>query len=413
LTALGGGSAYYQALFAERGIKPDVDDPFAALSRLPLLDKAAIRANREVMRPRGSGGGYRTMATGGSTGEPLVFAVDRAREAFDKAGRMRAHRWFGVEPGEKEVYVWGAPIGNVRQAWGRGLRDFVLNDRLLSAFDLSPATARSYVRRMERFDPACVFGYPSSIAQLGAMARAEGLRPRLGNLKVVFVTGEVLDAEQRRAIESFFGVPVTDGYGGRDSGFCAHECPARRMHVTAEHVIVEVVDSRGEPAAVGEVGEIVVTNLDNLATPFVRYRTGDLGATSDERCPCGRALPVIGRIQGRRTDHLVAADGSLRHALSAIYVLRGLGGILQFQIHQRRDRSVDLRIAPDGELNETTRRRAAAGIRECLGDAVEVRWHVVERIEASESGKFRHVVSDAVEGAVGEVRESELIAGPG
>jgi len=397
LNGVSAGSAYYRRLFAERGIDTHSTDPFEALSRLPLLNKGAIRSHLAEMAACSGQGAFRVMSTGGSTGEPLVFRVNRRREAFDKSARMRAHRWFGVEPGAKEVYVWGVPIGRRRQDRWRSVRDFLLNDLLISAFDVSPAAVRAYLGRIESFDPECIFGYPSSVSKMCDFARAEGLAPRLERLRAVFVTGEVLDAGQRRSIESFFGVPVADGYGGRDAGFCAHQCPAGLMHVTSEHVIVEVVDGDGRPMPMGQVGELVVTNLDNLATPFIRYRTGDMGALLDESCPCGRGLGVIGRLEGRRTDHLVAGDGALRHALSVIYVLRDLPGVGQFQVHQRSDRSIDLKIVPHGGFDEAARSRAIAGVRDCLGETIAVRVDVVERIDPQTSGKYRHVVSDAAD----------------
>ena len=395
LCHLGDVCTYYRRWFNTNGLDARGDDPFTILSALPLLDKNDLRAHARDLTPEQVPGGARTMTTGGSTGEPLTFRVDRRREAYDKAARMRSHRWFGVEPGDPEVYLWAAPIANRRQDLLRSIRDFFVNDLLLSAFDLSPERMQRYLGRIETFNPACIFGYPSSVALICNWATEHGLRVRLPRLKAVFVTGEVLDDQQRLAIESFFQVPVANGYGGRESGLCAHQCPAGGMHVTSEHVILEILDEDGQSLEPGQVGEIVVTNLDNLATPFIRYRTGDMGALTDHPCSCGRGSEMLADVRGRRTDHLVAADGSLRHALSAIYVLRGIEDIRQFQICQRADRSIDLHIAPHGSLREQGRARALAGIQKCVGASLPIRLHVTDRIIAQASGKYRYVVSEA------------------
>jgi phenylacetate-CoA ligase len=249
---------------------------------------------------------------------------------------------------------------------------------------------------LERFDPVCLFGYASSMATLCDLMDDAGWRPRLPALRAVFTTGEVLDAGQRERLRSFFGVPVADGYGGRDSGSCAHECPAGRMHITAEHVILEIVNDAGRPLPTGATGEIAITNLDNWATPFIRYRTGDVGRLSDEPCPCGRMLEVMDVVQGRRTDHLVTADGRLRHALSLIYLLRDAPGVRKFQVRQRADRSVDVRVVAGASFDGGARRRLSIGVRNCVGDGVPITIREVPRIEAHPSGKFRCVVSDAV-----------------
>ena len=167
------------------------------------------------------------------------------------------------------------------------------------------------------------------------------------------------------------------------------------MHVTSEHVIMEIVDSVGQPVPSGQSGEIVITNLDNLATPFIRYRTGDIGRLRDGACPCGRGLELMDVVSGRRTDHLVSDDGTHRHALSLIYELRAIDAIRQFQVHQARNRSVDVRVVADRTLTATDRERVLRGVRACVGHKLNASLHIVDHIELSPSGKFRHVVSEA------------------
>jgi phenylacetate-CoA ligase len=372
------------------------NDIFEALRGLPLLDKGAIRRLVTPVRNGLLTRGVTTMSTGGSTGEPLTFLVDPLRRAFDKAARMRSHRWFGVQPGDREAYLWGAPAGRWAQDRIRRWRDRLFNDMLISAFDMTPERMRDYWRRLVRFQPACLFGYPSSVTLLCQFTLEEGLRVDLPHLKAVFVTGEAFDARQRELIQGVLGATVADGYGGRDSGFCAHECPHGAMHVTSEHVILEVVDDSGNPLPPGESGEIVVTNLDNLATPFVRYRTGDVGRLRADLCGCGRGLPVMDVVAGRKTDHLVAENGSLRHALSLIYCLRDTRAVRQFQVRQRRDRSLDIHLVTEGALQEADRRQILDGVRSCVGSSLNTKLTVVDQIPLQRSGKFRHVISDAI-----------------
>ncbi len=382
-----------------QNIDPSEAGPFDVLERLPTTDKRSLREQIARSAPVPTVAGTRPMSTGGSTGEPLQFWVDPARSAYDKAARMRAHLWFGIEPGDREAYLWAAAIGNRRQDRARAIRDIFLNDLLLSAFDLSPQTVRTYAAKLNRFKPSCIFGYPSSLATFCRIAQDEKINVRLPGLRAVFTTGEVLDPQQRRLLRDFFNVPVADGYGGRDTGSCAHECPAGSTHITSEHVILEIVDAQGRPVRNGTTGEIVVTNLDNFATPFVRYRTGDMGRLSGEACPCGRNLSVLDVVDGRRTDHLVAADGSLRHALSVIYLMRERCEIQQFQIRQQKDRSLDVQVVTGGGISRDTREHVLGGLRKCLGDSLTTRLQIVDRIAQQPSGKFRHVISEATESA--------------
>ena len=388
---------YYREILEARGIAPATDDPFAALSHLPLLDKATVRAHRSRMTNDGVPGGVYTSSTGGSTGEPLIFHYDRRRIAYDKAARMRTHEWFGVAPGEREVYLWGAPVEIGKQERLRSSRDRLTNELLLSAFNLSPPVMRDYLEHIARFKPAAVFGYPSSVALLCEFGRSLSRFVRPPNLRAVFVSGEVLDAGQRKTISEYFQTPVANGYGSREGGFLSHECPAGRMHIMAENVLMEVVGPDGSPVAEGEAGEIVVTHLDAHAMPMIRYRTEDMGRLLSGTCPCGRGLPLMDVVAGRRTDHLVATDGTLKHALSLIYVLRELDSVERFQIRQGPRRDIDIRIVPEKRFTDNDRQRIESGVRRQLGDDIEMRVRLVDRIETPASGKYRYVTSEATE----------------
>jgi len=310
---------------------------------------------------------------------------------------MRTHRWFGVDVGDREVYLWGSPHEINTQHRLKEWRDRLTNELLLSAFALTPGRMDEYLARIARFEPRCLFGYPSSLALLCEHGLACGRIERPASLRAVFVTGELLDEGQRRVISDCFRVPVADGYGSREAGFLAHECPHGAMHVTDENVILEVVDESGHPVEAGACGEIVVTHLDAYAMPLIRYRTGDAGRRIAEPCACGRGLSRMEVVGGRKTDHLVARDGTVMHGLSVIYVLRETPGVRQFQVRQDAGGAVTIRIVPDDELDADGLRRIERGVRDVLGWDAELSIEPVERLEVSASGKFRCVVSEAVE----------------
>lgn len=412
---------FYRHRFREAGVDPRRDDPFDALRRLPLLDKAEIRSHRDELVWPGAAGGLHLMHTGGSTGEPLAFYVDRRRQAADQAARIRTHRWFGVQPGERELWLWGCPLEHRRVDAVKRLRDRWYNHRLLNAFNMSPATMAAYWREYARFKPACVFGYPSSIALWVEHARRAGVQTRhqfapasrrchstpasrrchnaaiADHLKAVFVTGEACYPHQRRLIESFFGVPVADGYGSRDGGLIAHACELGAMHIMAEHVWVEVLRDDGAPADEDE-GEIVVTHLEAYGMPFIRYRTGDRGRLLSGRCACGRGLSMMDAVRGRQTDFIVLPDGASRHALSVIYVMREAVGVERFRITQQEDFSLDVEVVAEQKYGGGAApddAEVAASLRRVVGGGVAVRVRRVSDIPCDESGKYRHVISYA------------------
>jgi len=383
---------YYRRVMDERGIRPEDIAGVADLQRLPLLDKPTIRASIDSLRADDAAPLSR-FNTGGSSGQPLVFYIGKARVSHDVAAKWRATRWWGVDIGDPEIVVWGSPIELGAQDRMRALRDRLLRTRLVPAFELSPANLDRFVEAISRFRPRMLFGYPSSLALIARHAEALGRRMSDLGVRVAFVTSERLYDDQRADIERVFGCPVANGYGGRDAGFIAHACPRGSLHISAEDIIVEIVDPDGHALPAGQTGEIVVTHLATRDFPFIRYRTGDVGALGGEPCPCGRGLPVLARLDGRTTDFIVASDGTIMHGLALIYVLRDMPGIDAFKIEQETLHHTRVSITAQQPLSEDRKAQISAQFRERLGRDVRVDVDQVERIARETSGKFRYVVS--------------------
>ena len=385
---------FYRRRLMHPGANVTSSDVFEVLAQLPLLEKSDVRRSGRDMVWADTPGGVLEYNTGGSDGSPLTFYFDRRRQAYDQAARIRSHRWFGIDVGDREVYLWGSPIELRRTDLLKRVRDALFNQRLLNAFDMSSTRMDSYLDVLDRFQPACLFGYPSSVALLVEHARSRGRTIDTRSLRAILVTGEVCYPHYRQAITSFADVPVANEYGSREGGFIAHECPQGNTHLIAENVIVEIIkDGRAVPP--GGAGEIVLTHLDAYAMPFIRYRTGDVGRLKAGRCRCGRGLPMMDVVQGRTTDFLYLPDGSTKHALSIIYPLRAMRGVRQFRVTQQEDYSVTIDVVRDERTAHVTRDVVERGVRPVLGDKIQVRVTLVKRIPAGRSGKHRYVVSHA------------------
>lgn len=392
LLDIGGNVPYYQRLFAELRFDPAAITSVADLGRLPLLGKAEIRANGEQMKAVNHGPLTR-YNTGGSSGEPLIFYTGLARKSHDVAAKWRATRWWGVDIGDPELVVWGSPIELGAQDRVRRLRDTLMRSELLPAFEMSPANLDRFVARIRATRAAMVFGYPSSLTLIARHARARGVRLDDLGTRVVFVTSERLYEEQRQEIAAVFGCPVANGYGARDAGFIAHECPSGRLHISAEDIVVETVRPDGQAASPGQSGEIVVTHLATRDFPFVRYRTGDVGILDTANCACGRGLPVLSAIEGRTTDFVVARNGTVMHGLALIYTLRDLPGVERFKIEQLSLDCTWVRVVAGAPFGTADEERIRRDFKARLGAEVEVRIERVAEIPAEASGKFRYVSS--------------------
>ncbi|MCD0423655.1 AMP-binding protein [Rubrivivax sp. JA1024] len=393
LTQAGQHVPYYRELFAEHRFDPAAVTSVADLQRLPFLSKAVVRAQGERLRHEQAEGLAR-FNTGGSSGEPLIFFIGRERVSHDVAAKWRATRWWDVDIGDPEIVVWGSPIELGAQDRVRAWRDRLLRTELLPAFEMSESKLDGFVAAIRARRPKMLFGYPSALSHIARHAERRGQRLDDLGIEVAFVTSERLYDDQREAISRLFGCRVANGYGSRDAGFIAHECPAGGLHLTAEDVIVEIVAPDGRVLPPGQSGEIVVTHLATKDFPFIRYRTGDVAVLDTARCACGRTLPLVKEIQGRSTDFIVAADGTVMHGLALVYVVRDLPGVRGFKIVQHSLQRTEVQIVADAGFDRPARAaEIQAGLKRRLGAGVQVDVNYVEAIAPEKSGKYRYVVS--------------------
>ena len=385
---------YYGHLFAQSKFDPASIQSTADLQRLPFLTKSLIRANTEGLK-HAKAQNLARYNTGGSSGEPLIFYIGNKRVTADVAAKWRATRWWNVDIGDPEIVVWGSPIELGKQDRIKHWRDKLMRTELLPAFEMSEGKLDQFIATIRRKRPKMLFGYPSALTHIGKHAQKRGTVMSDLGIKVAFVTSERLYDDQRVTISQVFGCKVANGYGGRDAGFIAHECPAGGMHLTADDIVVEIVSEDGQVQAPGVAGEIVVTHLSTNEFPFIRYRTGDIGVLGTRQCACGRGLPLLQEIQGRSTDFVIAADGTIMHGLSLIYILRDFPGVKSFKVIQESKQLTRVLLVTDEAFPSDAVSKIVAGFKQRLGAEVSVVVDLVESIPVEKSGKFRYIISHA------------------
>lgn len=386
---------YFSELFAQTAFDPDSVQSTADLQRLPFLTKPIIRANTEALK-HAKAQGLARFNTGGSSGEPLIFYIGKKRISHDVAAKWRATRWWDVDIGDPEIVVWGSPIELGKQDHVKAWRDKLLRTQLLPAFEMSEAKLDQFIASIRSVRPRMLFGYPSALTHIAKHAQKRGITMTDLGIKVAFVTSERLYDDQRSTISEVFGCKVANGYGGRDAGFIAHECPAGSMHLTADDIVVEIINDAGQVQPAGVAGEIVVTHLSTNDFPFIRYRTGDIGVLGTSLCSCGRGLPVLQDIQGRSTDFVVAMDGTVLHGLSLVYILRDLPGVQSFKVIQETRALTRVLLVTDEHFSNDSLALIQSGFKRRLGEEVSVVVDLVDQIAPEKSGKYRYIVSHVI-----------------
>jgi len=382
---------WYTERFRAAGVTPADIRTLGDLSVLPPLAKTEVQEHGEAMVakdwPRAD---LIPDATGGSTGTPVRFCYGKDRKLSRAAATLRHNRWAGWRPGDKVAYVWGAPQDlRVPRSLKARLRNVLIDRTLfLDAGHLTEARLDAFVTDLERFRPAVIQAYARALALFARhVEQRGGLRHRP---RTIVTSAETLDPDDRARIERVLGAPVHDRYGSREFSVLASECERRDgFHVMAEGLILEIVRD-GRPAAPGETGAVLVTDLMNFAMPLIRYRIGDVAAFAPGACACGRSLPRLQKLAGRVTDFLVGADGRLVSGVFlATYVVAQRPSLGQVQLVQETAGEVTYRIKPgSGFRAEADVAYLAAATREHLGEPCTVRHEIVDDLPAEPSGKF-------------------------
>ena len=411
---------YYRELLKRASIAPSrgtgpraTGAAAIALSDIPPLEKQIISEQRERLCSDAFPPELRIKnATGGSTGTPLTFYQDRNYWNQRNLSVYYFDRWAGWNFGEPQLIIWGAlQDGHSRRTGSRAtgqsaLNAFWRNQRWLNSFHLTESAMRETYENMQLWQPQTILAYPSSLyafAKMGARLQSAPTEKRnpdeptgkrnpdewTAHLKGIISSAEMLHPHYRALAEEVFDTRVYNRYGGREVGLIAMECAEGRMHINCRDICVEV-DS---PNPYAEPGEILITQLNNYAMPFIRYRIGDIGRLSDEVCPCGNHLPILAELLGRSTATFRTRSGALIHGGYFTQQFYHLTGVSQFQLIQETLERCTLKLVINAQWQEATREHLVQKIREALGAEVTVNVEFVADIPLAVSGKREFTIS--------------------
>lgn len=384
-------SPFYRDRLDRAGYDPSSPLDMEALRRIPILHRDTLqaggidaeripRAHMPVVQKR----------TSGSTGTPVKIRATAFQGRFYQALCARDNAWQGRDPAWKLASIrFDAPDeGKESRGWAVGgyWDDLSGPSAVLSI--AKPVSAQA--RWLQELRPDMLLSYPSNLRALALYMRD---REMPLELKQIITIGESLTANVRRTLSEVWDAPVRDLYSCEELGYLASPCPeAEGYHVHAENVLMEVLDPDDRPCEPGQVGRVVLTGLQHLATPLIRYEIRD-HAEVGPPCSCGRGLPVLTRIVGRRRNMLTLPDGDQRWPLTGYQTLVDELPITQFQYVQTDLERIEARLVATRPLDERERARAVEVIQTALGYPFQVELVFRDRLESNPNGKFEEFMS--------------------
>jgi phenylacetate-CoA ligase len=385
---------YWRDLFKRQGFDPmEVTKP-SDMEVLPILTKDIIRAEGDRMISSDyDKSRLVTRKTGGSTGEPLIFWIDRESLERQMAVNLRSFRLLGLRDDDHVAKIWGY---GKSQHLGNALSP--ISARLfLDAFYTSDSDMETWYEQLLRFQPKAIYGYAGAICHFAQFLRRTGRQMPLSRLKVVCTTSEKLFPEMSEIIEDFFNVPVSDMYGCHESVRIASDCLHGNMHIHMDGTFTEFVR---EPDITDGPAKIVITTLLSKAMPFIRYDVGDMGTDSPTPCPCGLQLPVM-KLDVGKIHHIFKLPGGRKVHSSVLHKpIFQIDGIASFQIsHVEQGKIVVDAVPMNNQADPLAKalQNVARAFEKDLGPEVVVETRIVDAIPPTRSGKHPSIVSDVPE----------------
>jgi len=373
---------YYKKKFQKLKISLSDIKNFKDLAQISPLVKDNIRNNLKYLINPTLKHSWRS--TSGTTGSPLIFPKDRLATAYMDAMMYQAYSWHGIDIGDKQARFWGSAV-KPKDKIMQWIKDFLLNRKRLSAFNMSDKECLKFYHKLLKFKPKYFYGYVNAIYQFALALERKKINATELKVQVIICTGEVLFDYQRKKIQKVFGCKVVNEYGTTENGIIGFECKYGNMHIMPT-VYVEIInlDKNG-------FGEILITELNSRSIPFIRYKTGDKGRLLNVECPCGRPYPLIEIHEGRIDDYIRCPDGKLVYDAILAYTLKDY--VWQFKAYQEKIDCLKVEVIPKNNFSSELQYKLKTKLQKYLGSDMNIDFIQVSYISSEPSGKLKYFVS--------------------
>lgn len=362
------------------------------LAGIPILSKEVVK-NRpdDFVSSETEKDKLNVIYTSGSTGTPLKIYTTPDTLQLNYAYFTRTLDWAGCALREKSITFAGRTIVPTEQKEPPYWRvNPIMNNTLFSSYHISDKTLNSYIRKIENIMPVFIDSYPSAIYTIANYIERNNVEHRI-NPKAIITSSETLLDHHREIVERVFNCKIFDQYGNAEMAAFISQCELGNYHVNADYGIVEVIDDTGSPVAVGEPGNLICTGFVNRTMPLIRYRIGDSICMDNNKCDCGRSMPVVKTLLGRTDDIIKTADGRLIGRLDPIF--KGLSGIKETQIVQTTINNIELHIVKDFDYKDEILKTLITQLKSRIGNDIEIEVVFLNSIKRTKAGKFKSVVS--------------------
>jgi phenylacetate-CoA ligase len=382
---------FYRHRMTEAGLTPLDIRTNEDLRLLPVLTKRDIQDQQDLLVSSNVPPNKRQQyQTRGSTGSPLRLFVDVERLDSRMASIVRHNAWAGLRIGDRYAHPWDSrfDVGDTPDPNPAWRQKFLYRNLSLHTAEVSEEAMMRFVEILRRYRPKYMVAYAQSAVVFAEFCKTNNIHDI--TFESMIVSAAILPPGKRQILEETFRGKVFDRYGCREVSVIASECEYHSgLHVNADALIVEVEPAPNLPPGMGRV---LVTDLLNRSMPLIRYEVGDLAnLDTDGRCPCGRSLPLIGKIQACTSDFLPLPSGRMIAGPSLALLAADIRDVRQVQFIQRDPAHVILKVVAGNSYSHLTEEELRRRIQPYLEQESSLTIVTADSLPSEPSGKYRFV----------------------
>lgn len=383
---------YYKSIFEQKKI---VDMDINSLKQLPILTKSIIRKNiNDLISDEYSKYSLSKNNTGGSTGEPLEFYRDSDSGSYDNAHHWYLYSLMGYEKGDVIIDSGGTVIPReLREKniyWIKNYEVSVWGEYCFSVLYITDENIGYYIEKFKEIRPAILRGYPSFFDRLAIYMLENKIKFDF-KIKGINLSAEMCSASQRLNIEKAFSCMIYFEYGHSEvSVYCYTKDRSYIYQSSPIYGYIEVIKEDGTEAAVGEVGSIIVTGLNNYGMPLIRYDTGDIGEVFEKN----GGIVKFSQIMGRSQDYIISKKNQKLFLTALIFGqhLKAFKNIKKWQLVQNEIGKVIINIVK-GDFYEKEDEEDIFHNFVSVAE-IDLQFNYVENIPLTQRGKHLFVIQN-------------------
>lgn len=357
----------------------------------PVVNKNVLRSSGDaVLSSQYTKDSLIAMSTSGSTGTPFTCWQNVDKKKHVNAETLYYNGKTGFAIGRRIIYLRSVVAETQKSAF----QQFSQNIYLLDCTDLSDKGIEEkleYIRKHTSHCGAMMMGYSSTLDAFRKYFEKNGYDNAKGcNLYGIVGGSTMLYDETRAAMEKAFGCRCYSRYANEENGFLGQDDKENNVFLMnrADYFTEVLMLDSDEPAQLGEIGRIVITDLWNYAMPMIRYDTGDVGAWVRYQ---GTERLAIGNFGGRSVDMIFNAAGETVSPHSISTAMWAYKNVQQYQFAQIGKGQYEMRLNAVSAVNEE---QLIADLKKVVGEEATIALKYYDEIPVLASGKRRYIVNE-------------------